>query len=190
MPKNLIISSAPATDPVTRAECALFMRYSGTLQNDVIDSLIKAATKYVQQWTGRTLVTTTFEFYYDWLLDSLQLPVADCTSITSIYYKDNTDNYTVLTSTLYELDNKSLINAINRKYGSTYPAVCPVVNAVKVTFVSGFGAASAVPDSLKTAVKMMVAQCYENREGLQMSDLKENPTIKQLMNDYTIYKAW
>ena len=69
----LVVNTAPAEEPVTRAEAALFMRYTGTLQNDIIDSLISSTRSYVELWTGRTLVTTTYDFYTDFLYDEISI---------------------------------------------------------------------------------------------------------------------
>ena len=48
-----------ASEPVTRAEAVLFMRYTGSLQNDVVDSLIVAATRFVQNWWLTQLTSIT-----------------------------------------------------------------------------------------------------------------------------------
>jgi uncharacterized phiE125 gp8 family phage protein len=190
----LIENTAPAEEPVTRAEAVLWMRYVGSLQNDVIDSLIVAARKYVENWTGRTLVTTTWDYYTNQLhdeqgCDSIELPTGNAIAISAITYTDLDNATQTLTSSLYELDNKSVINTVYRAPNQTYPTVLDKPNSVKITFTAGYGAASAVPATMKTAIKMMVGQCYENREGMQMSELKENPTIKQLLNLEAKYRA-
>jgi uncharacterized phiE125 gp8 family phage protein len=179
---GLVVNTAPAEEPVTRAEAALFMRYTGSLQNDVIDALIVAARKYVEAWTNKTLVTTTYEYYTDDLYDEIILPTGTVSSITSIQYQDSTDTQQTLSSTLYKLDNKSIQNKVYRDPLETFPEALVQPNAVKIVFVAGFGAASAVPEDFKTAIKIMVAQMFEHREGVQENDLKENPTIKQLLN--------
>jgi len=97
---GLEIVTPPAAEPVTRAEAALFMRYTGSLQNDVIDALITAARKYVESWTNRTLVTTTYAYYIEDLCNEIILPVSTVNSITSILYQDSDDTQQTLSSTL------------------------------------------------------------------------------------------
>lgn len=187
---SLIENTAPAEEPVTRAEAALWMRYTGTAQNDVIDSLITAARRYVEAWTGRTLVTTTWDFYTNQLCDSINLPTGNAIAISSITYEDLDDATQTLSSTLYELDNKSVINTVYRIPNQTYPTVLDKPNSVKITFTAGYGAASAVPEDIKTAIKMMVATCFENRETHIMDNLKENPAIKALLQIDAKYQGW
>lgn len=191
MAKNLTVVTPAASTAVTRAQCALFMRYVGSLQNDVIDSLIYSAEKYVEQWIGKTLVDTTYTYYFDSFNECLDFPIGNVSSITSVEYIDSTEAYVVLSNTVYDLDNKSIVNKITLKYGQEFPTPLPLPNAVRVTFVAGFGDASDVPEPIKTAVKIMVASMFEFREGqTPIYEPKENPTIKQLMNTYTAYNAW
>jgi len=187
--KNLIVATPPAEYAVTRAEASLFMRYTGSLQNDVIDSLIIAAQKYCELWINRAVVSTTYEYYFDNFSTEMCLPIGNSTSITSIYYKNQSDSYTLLSTDVYQLDNKSLINKIINKYNQEFPEIDTVPNAVKVTFVAGWANAAAVPASIKTAIKIMVAQMFEHREGLTINELKENPTLKQLLATYATYQG-
>ena len=187
----LVENTAPSIEPVTLEEAALFMRYTGVLQNDVIESLITAARKYVEQWTGRTLITTTWDYYTNQLCDSIPLPTGNAITISSITYEDLNDDTQTLTSTLYELDNKSVINTVFLVPNQSYPLVLDKPNSVKITFTAGYGAAATdVPEALKTAIKMMVSACYENRESVVMADLKENVLIKQLLNTEAKYQGW
>jgi uncharacterized phiE125 gp8 family phage protein len=187
----LVENTAPAIEPVTRAEAALFMRYVGTLQNDVIDSLITAARKLVEQWTGRTLITTTYDFYTNQLCDEIQIPTGNVISISSITYEDLDDATQTLSSTLYELDNKSVINTVFRVPNQTYPEVLDKPNSVKITFTAGYGAnTSDVPEALKTAIKMTIADIYTHREAQLPAPVHPNRTVEMLMNTEAKYQGW
>ena len=172
-----------ATEPVTRAEAALFMRYTGTLQNDVIDSQIAAATRYVQNWCNVQLVNATFDYYTDDLYDIIKLPNSPISSVTSIKYQDEADAEQTLTSTLYKLDNISPIPKILRKYNKTYPSVLDEPNTVVVRYVAGYGAtADSVPEYYKNLIKTIVAEMFEHREGLTESQLRENPNVQRMLH--------
>ena len=186
----LIVNTKPAEKPVTLQEVKDFIRYVGTLQDPLIDSLIGSACQYVENWTGRTLITTTYDYYTNQLCDEIALPTGNAISVSAITYEDLDDATQTLTSTLYELDNKSVINTVFRVPNQVYPEVLDKPNSVKITFTAGYGAQDDVPDCLKTAIKMMVAQIYENREGMLMAELKDNPTIKQLLNLEAKYQGW
>ena len=62
---GLKVITEPATEPITLTEAKLWIRYTQSLQNDVVTALITAARRYVESWTNRTLVTTTYEYYVE-----------------------------------------------------------------------------------------------------------------------------
>lgn len=85
----LKVITQPATEPVTNAEADLWIRYTGSLQDNVIDALITAARLDVESWTNRTLVTTTYEYYTSDLCEEIQIPTSTVQSIASITYIDS-----------------------------------------------------------------------------------------------------
>lgn len=192
---GLKVITEPTEEPVDLAETKLWIRYTQTLQDDVITALITAARRYVEKWTNRTLVTTTYEYYLeDLFLDHIssynggtyyrmmEIPTSTIQSITSITYIDDDDAEQTLASTVYGLDNVSMINKVYLLPDQSVPSVNAQPNAVKITFDAGYGAATAVPEDLKTAIKMMVGFMFEQREAMQEQDLKNNPAIQQLLN--------
>ena len=178
---GLVVTVQPAEEPVTLAEASLWMRYTGTLQNDIITALIAAARLDVESWTNRTMVTTTYEYYTDDLYDCIEIPTSTIGSVSAITYLDRDDAEQTLTSTLYKVDNKSIINKVFRDRDATYPEVLVQPNAVKITFTAGFGAASAVPENLKTVIKMRVAELFEHREANTTASRQPNDAMMSLM---------
>ncbi len=179
---GLKVITEPATEPVTLTEAKLFIRYTQSLQNDVITALITAARRYVEKWTNRTLVTTTYEYYAENFCNEIQIPTSTVNSITSITYVDSNGDTQTLASTVYGFDNVSPINTVYLLPEQSWPGVQVQPNAVKITFPAGFGAATAVPEDVKTAIKMMVGFMFEQREAMQEQDLKNNPALMQLLN--------
>lgn len=49
------------------------------------------------------------------------------------------------------------------------------INAVEATYVAGYGDAEDVPQSLKSAMLLVLAHIYENREAITALDLKTVP---------------
>ncbi len=171
------------TEPVTRAEAALFMRYTGSLQNDVIDSLIVASTRYVQNWCSTQFVNATFDYYADSFCNPIDLPVGPVNSITSIKYQDASDVEQTLATTVYGSDLISPINKIYLKANQSWPTTLQEPNAVVIRLVAGYGAtATSVPEHAKTVIKMVVADMFEHREANGETEYKPNPTVKALLN--------
>jgi len=185
---GLVITVEPAEEPVTLAEASLFMRYTGSLQNAVVTALIVAARKDVESWTNKTMVTTTYEYYTNDLCDEILIPTGTIQSITSITYQDSADATQTLTSTLYKLDNKSIQNKVFRDPIETYPQVLVQPNAVKITFDAGFGAASAVPENLKTVIKMRVAELFEHREANTTASRQPNEAMMAILSPSADYR--
>ena len=173
-----------ASEPVTRAEAALFMRYTGSLQNDVIDSLIVAATRYVQNWCNTQFVNATFEYYTDSFDCGIDLPIGPISSVSSITYQDLDDATQTLATTVYGTDLISPVNKIFLKQNQSWPSVLEEPNSIKVSFTAGYGATAAdTPDAAKTAIKMVGADMFEHREA-QGEGVKYEPnqTVMRMMN--------
>jgi uncharacterized phiE125 gp8 family phage protein len=185
---GLKITSEPATEPVTRAEAVLFMRYVGSLQNDVIDALITAARKDIENWTNRTMVTTTYEYYLEDLCAVMEIPTSTVISVSSITYTDTDGNTQTLSSSLYGTDNVDPINKVYLLPEQTFPEVQVQPNAVKITFTAGYGAASAVPETMKTAIKMRVAELYEHRESNSPAPRMPGEAYESLLNTVADYR--
>lgn len=84
-------------------------------------------------------------------------------------------------STLYNVDATSEPARIEPVEAQTWPSTLDIVNAVTVDFVAGYGAASAVPENAKSAIKMMVADSYEHREAQMEIKIKENMAVHNLL---------
>lgn len=90
-------------------------------------------------------------------------------------------------STLYTVDATSTLPRIEPFQGSStvaaqdYPDTNPDINAVLIDMVSGYGAASAVPEIAKSAVKMLAADLYEHRESQSEIRLEENRAIVDML---------
>lgn len=171
------------TEPVTRAEAALFLRYTGDLQNDVLDSLIVAATRYVQNWCNTQLINATFEYYTDSFCDEIPISIGPISSFTMLEYQDSDDVAQTLASTVYGVDLISPVNKVYLKEGQTWPITRNNPNAVKMTFVAGYGANNSdVPEHYKTVIKMVVSDLFEHRNANEEIEYKPNPAVKQMLN--------
>lgn len=185
----LKVITQPATEPVTLTEARLWIRYDGTLQNDVITALITAARKSIESWTNRTLVTTGYEYYVNDLCAVIQFPTSTVQSITSITYIDDNGDTQTLSNTLYTLDNISIINTVFLTPTQSYPSVLVQPNAVKITLLAGYGDIDAVPENLKTVIKMRVAELFEHREANTTAPRHPNDQYTALMSPEADYRS-
>lgn len=186
---NLSLSVAATTDPVTLAEQKAHMRVTSSDEDDLIEALITAATEYCELFTGRQFVTATWAMTLPEFADDIILPRAPASSVTSIYYYDDSGTNTLLSASTYSLvgTNPGLITLAPDE---TWPSTQIRKDAVTVTWVAGYGAASAVPEAIKAAIRMLAAHLYEHREAVTTLTPHEMPmACKSLLWSYRIVEA-
>ena len=92
------------------------------------------------------------------------LPMSPVQAITSIKYIDANGVQQTLDPSQYKLDNVSEPARIVPAYGVSWPAARNEINSVEVTYVAGFGDNTAVPEGIKSWIKIRIGTLYENRE--------------------------
>jgi Phage gp6-like head-tail connector protein len=66
--------------------------------------------------------------------------------------------------------------------GQTWPPVLYVPNAVQIHFVAGYGNnGKAVPATLRTAMRLLIADGYYNREPVVAGTIAETPALKRML---------
>lgn len=164
---GLVQTSAPAAEPVTLAEAKLHLRVDGGDEDALIGSLVTAARQTCESASGRSFVTQTWKLTLDhfrgWLIE---LPRPPLQSVTSIVYVDPAGVSQTLSASLYEVDVTSPTGTVAPIWSGYWPATQYKRQAVAITYVAGYGAASAVPEAIKAAIKLLVGHYYENREAV------------------------
>ena len=175
---------------VTQAEAKLFLRIDTTDDNDLIDSLLEAAEDLVESFTGRQLLTDTQTLYLTSWASEIPLDYPPLGSITHIKYYDADSVQQTLANTVYEVDSTGAKSFVRLAYNQSWPDVRGHDGDILITYTAGYGAASAVPDGLKTAMKLLVGNWYENREATSALTMKEVPfAIRCLLWKYRVPEA-
>lgn len=174
--QSLAVITPPASEPVTTAEAKLWLRQEESEDDALIDSLISAARAYAEAAQKRQLLQATLRLSLDqfpvltssWRVDSnaITLPLPKLVSVSSITYIDQSGNSTVMSPSLYTVDKASQPGRIMPVYWQPWPTVRPQIGAVQVQYVAGYANAAAVPEATKTAIKLLVAHWYRNREAV------------------------
>jgi len=157
---------AAESAPVTTSEAKDWLRLDIADDDTMIGGLLLAATHYAETFTGRTLVTATKYHYLTGWEYPIELPEFPLVSVTSIKYIDPDGVEQTLAAALYDVDTVIEPGCVRLGYGDSWPALRGDENGITITYVAGYGAAADVPDGLKVAIKMMVANWYENREAV------------------------
>ena len=193
------------TEPLTTAYVRDYLRVDDTIDNTIIDNLIKSARILTENYTGRTLCNKTLKLSVDFVnqhdhdlwegmrvapdlalkQNYITLPQSPVSSITHIKYYDDSDNPTTYASTKYYLDSVRVPARVVLRNGEQWPTGLRVANGIEITYVAGFGAnATDVPEAMRLAVSQLVAYLYENRGD--MDAMAVPPSVMPLLQPYRI----
>lgn len=180
----------PTAEPVTVEEAKAQARIDATTDDALIEGYIVAARELAESYTKRVFVTQTWQQTYDWwfpwIIHSMVNPVQ---SVSSITYIDGAGDSQTLGASVYTLDTKTAKARIHLAYNETWPTTRAIQNAVTVTLVTGYGAATEVPQSIKLAILGLVGHWYNNREAHQHGvGIHETPDFfRALLNQYVLW---
>ncbi len=184
----LVILTQPANEPVSLIEAKDHIRVVGSLEDDVITSLIVTARQYIEQSYNVMMISQTWRSYHNSFID-IVLDLLPVTSIVSIKYIDINGTEQTLSSSIYDVDLFALKASLELSYNQSWPSVRSVKNTITVEFVVGYGAPTDIPDPLKHAILLLVGYLYENREHTTEIALTELPlSFKHLMLPYRAIK--
>lgn len=168
---DLTLVTAPVEDPVTLAEAKAHLRVTSADEDALIGALIDAATAYIDGRDGvlgRALVTQTWDYKIDYFpLGAIKLPLPPLQSVTSIKYLGGDGVEQTLAAGEYRVLSSAWFPLVDLEYGKSWPTTRRVRRAVTVRIVVGYGAASAVPQSIKAALLLLIGHLYEHREENQ-----------------------
>lgn len=163
--RGLTVVTAPATEPITTAEAKSYLRLDTSDDDTLIGDLITSARQALEIDLRRTLVSTTFDEYWDSWPDVIRPAQPPLVSVTSVKYYDDDGALQTIDSANYRVDVASVPGRITRIATFEWPALqSERENAIVVRHVSGYGAAAAVPQAIKLMIRWLVAHAYEMRE--------------------------
>jgi hypothetical protein len=206
------IVTAPTVDPVSMDEAKDHLRVDHDDEDDTIAAVIRAATRRAELHCNRSFITQTRRLYLDFFPpggvrygrlaygertieqggsnSAIRLPHGPVQSVSSIQYYDTSGVQQTLSSSLYQLDAKSLYARVVPAPDESWPDTEDErLNAVTVTYVAGYGTtASTVPDPIRQAVLLMVGDLYEHRASIGVGTVayQLNLTAELLLSDYRV----
>lgn len=167
----LTIVTAPASEPVSVDDINNFLRLTGTAASGdtLITGFIAAARRYCEGIQNRSYIDTVWKLTLDEFpsADYIDLRRPPASTVASIVYYGTGNTATTMTAGNYFVDTASSPGRVHLAYGESWPtATLRPINGVEVQYTAGYGsAATSVPDEVKQAIKLMVGQMWEHREG-------------------------
>lgn len=153
------------TDNIADASLGVGAPTANTTGDPLLNMLITAARQHAETYLKRALITQTVDLHLDcfpcW---TIKLPPLQ--SVTAITYFDSNGVEQTLAADQYLVDSTTLPARITPAYGLVWPSTQYRNNAVKVRFVAGYGAASAVPACVKNWMLMRIKTLWDQRDQL------------------------
>lgn len=182
--------TSPAKEAVTVVDLRAHLRVTSDDEDGLLKGLIDAATEMVEDWTGRAIMTQTWEYYLDaFPRDScITLPYGNLQDVPLtqfVKWKDSDGVETTLVVTtdyLWETNGDQhgrVVLPYSRTWptGTFYPS-----NPVTIRFVCGWTVATSVPLRIRQAIMMVAADLYENRgERIIGQTVVENKAVDALL---------
>jgi uncharacterized phiE125 gp8 family phage protein len=176
----LRLSTPPAIEPVSLAEAKAWVSQDTSVDDTIITLLISAARQYVEQATGRALITQTWQAIEpEWprlwtdAEDTLSPVIPSAVAASSM---------TVVKLPLISVTGMTVagnaftaytVDRIARGF-RIKPTITVPTGEVVVTFTAGYGTnATDVPADLRVAILKLIASAYDNRgaTGFDVSGL-------------------
>jgi uncharacterized phiE125 gp8 family phage protein len=149
---------------------------------------IATAREDVEAYCRRALIRQTWRLVLDGFpaCDEIALRRPPLLGVVAVNYLDLTNTQQLLDDTVYEVDPYALPPRLLLGYQQFWPPTFPKRNAVSVDFECGYGDSPAsVPQSIRTAMKLIVGDLYENREPyIKGTIINESPTLRRLLTHY------
>lgn len=169
-----VLITAPATEPVSVEDAKTFLKITDQNEQDaLIGALIKSARLWVEEYLRRPLIEQTWDFFLDKFPEDgeIVLPLPPTTGITGVFYKDDDGAEQTWNSSEYDVFLPAGPTADHAKItvrrGFAWPSANGDARSIRIRATCGYGAsATDVPETVRTAIKMIVATNIENPQDV------------------------
>lgn len=179
------------TDNISDSALGAGAPTTNTTGDPLLNMLITAARQHVETYLKRALITQTVDLHLDcfpcW---TIKLPPLQ--SVTAITYFDSNGVEQTLAADQYLVDSTTQPARITPAYGLVWPVTQYRNNAVKIRFVAGYGAASAVPACVKNWMLMRIKTLWDQRDQLtkQLGMPVFEPTFVDSLLDPEVVRSY
>lgn len=169
--RSLTTTTKPLVEPVSLSEAKAHIRVDISDDDDLIAGYITSARQFAEEYLDRALVSQQLTMRLDRFPQEFELPrppmaMSGTLTTTTITYTLETQATTTLDVSTYRVDREATPGRIRTVYAGTWPGHLTDQNAVSVTWWAGYGpAATDVPQAIRSAILMLVAHFYENRQA-------------------------
>jgi uncharacterized phiE125 gp8 family phage protein len=182
---NIVIATAPADEPLTLAEVKAWLKVDGSDEDALLTALITAARASAEKYMQAALLEQRIiEIFSDFERNGIRLSLWPLVSVEAVKYKDTGGNALTLDASFYGVDTSARPGLVYRKENALWPMLEIAPDAVTVEYTAGYETADDVPQPIKTAMLLMIADWYDNRTD----SARTLPTAaEKLLNQYRVW---
>jgi uncharacterized phiE125 gp8 family phage protein len=186
---SLLLTTPPAVEPVSLAEAKAHLRISHADDDAYISTLIISARRRIETRTGLRLIAQGWSQFFDcWPpFGEIELRVSPVSTVTDLIIYGDTDTPSSVDPAHYFLDATAAPPRVVFRQGRSPSPPGRRRKGIEVRMTAGFGAsASAVPQELKQATLLLVADSFANR-GEELGRPMP-PAVLELINAYRLMR--
>lgn len=187
---GLVLTAAPAVEPVTVDEAKAFLRIDHTDEDALLASLIATSRLHIEAALDIALITQKWSWRLDaWPSATLaSLPLRPVQSVEAVRVTVANGAVETLSPEQFVLDAASMPPRLISTTGA-WPRPGVAAMGIEVAFTAGFGdAASDVPEPIRQALLMLVGHWYEHRSDTVGSGARIPDTVSALLMPYRMVR--
>jgi uncharacterized phiE125 gp8 family phage protein len=166
-----IVKSGVAGDcPVTYNEIKAHLRLIDDVDQSYVNALVALATDVAEEYCNRAIRAQSYIMYLDNCPAeaAVRVPYPPLRSVTHIKYLNESGVLTTLATSEYNVDIINEPGRIILSPTSTGWPLCQYYtpNSFIVTYAAGWATVAEVPEAIKAAIRMMVANYHEHRSEI------------------------
>jgi len=165
-----VISDPPETEPVDVETAKKQARIEIDDEDELIEQFLIAARRWVEEYTGRSLMRQAWSLELSGFADRIWLPraapLADATVDWPfiISYYDQANVLQELDAAVYSVLSNQEPASVELAAYRVWPPTMTRTDAVQIVYPCGADAPEAVEPALRQAIVRIVAEWFENRE--------------------------
>jgi uncharacterized phiE125 gp8 family phage protein len=185
---SLLLTTPPAAEPVSLVEAKSHLRVTHPDDDTYISTLIISARRRVEARTGLRLITQAWSQFMDcWPVGGIvDLQLNPVSTISDVITYGDTDTPATIDPAHYFLDATSNPPRLVFRAGRFPANPGRRAKGIEVRLTAGFGAASQVPQELKQAILLIVADAFANRGDESVRPW--SPAVLELINAYRVMR--
>jgi uncharacterized phiE125 gp8 family phage protein len=185
---SLILTTPPATEPVSLAEAKAHLRVTHADDDIYISTLIVSARRRIEARTGLRLITQGWSQFMDcWPPDGMiELALNPVSAVSDVITYGDTDTAATLDPAHYFLDATSNPPRVVFRQGRNPAPPGRRAKGIEVRITAGFGLAVAVPQELKQALLLLVGDGFAHRGDESARPMP--PAVLELINAYRVMR--